>query len=107
MKILPDTPLLREKLAHIIAGTCRCEPGPLLEDQPFAAVIEQFDSLAILEILLEIEAEYGLTTDEMLPTDHDVGAQEFTSIFPRDLSGLVAYMHQAVQRRSAAPERLP
>jgi len=95
---------LREKLATIIAATCRCEREPLLEDQEFSAVITQFDSLAILEILLEIETEFGLTTDEMLPTHHDVGAQEFTSVFPKNLSALIVYMHEVVERRSASPK---
>lgn len=104
MQTLPDTPILREKLAAIISQTCRCEPEPLLEDQEFASVITQFDSLAILEILLEIETEFGLTTDEMLPTNHAVGAQEFTSVFPKNLSGLIVYMHAVMQRRSEAPE---
>ncbi|MCD0502870.1 acyl carrier protein [Bordetella petrii] len=101
MNTLPEVPQLRDKMAAIIADTCRCEPGPLLADQEFSAVITQFDSLAILEILLEVEAEYGLTTDEMLPTDHNVGAQEITNVFPRNLSGLVAYMYQVAARRPA------
>jgi len=104
MQTLPDTPKLREKLATIIATTCRCEREPLLEDQEFSAVITQFDSLAILEILLEIETEFGLTTDEMLPTHHDLGAQEFTSVFPKNLSALIVYMHEVVERRSAGPK---
>lgn len=99
MDVLPDTPQLRDALAGIIARTCRCEAEPLLEDQEFATVITQFDSLAILEILLEIETTFGLTTEEMLPTQHDVGAQEFTSVFPADLSALAAYMHQVHARR--------
>uniref|UniRef100_UPI003340A066 acyl carrier protein n=1 Tax=Castellaniella defragrans TaxID=75697 RepID=UPI003340A066 len=104
MQTLPDTPILREKLAAIIARTSRCEPEPLLEDQEFASVIAQFDSLAILEILLEIETEYGLTTDEMLPTHHDVGAQEFTSVFPKNISALIIYMHEVMNRRVVEPQ---
>lgn len=101
MDTLPDTPVLREKLAAIIARTCRCEPAPLLDNHAFASVIEQFDSLAILEILLEIETEFGLSTDEMLPAEHHVGAQEFTSVFPRNLDDLAACMRQVHARRPA------
>ncbi|WP_407848876.1 acyl carrier protein [Bordetella petrii] len=97
---LPESGLLREKLAAIIAATCRCEPAPLLEDQEFGAVVAQFDSMAVLEILLEIETEFGLTTDEMLPTDHNLGAQEITSVFPKNLSGLMAYMQEVAARRA-------
>lgn len=100
---LPEDSILRDKLAAIIADVCRCEPAPLLEDQQFSAVITQFDSLAILEILLEIETEFHIQTDDMLPKDHEVGAQEITSIFPSNLSGLIAYMHQVVERLAAGP----
>jgi len=100
--VLPDTPELREKLAEIIARVCKCEPEPLLEDKPFTTVIEQFDSLAVLEILLEIETVYGIETDEMLPVDQETGAQELTSAFPTNLSELIVYMHDVLARR---PER--
>lgn len=100
--VLPDTPELREKLAEIIARVCKCEPEPLLEDQAFSTVIEQFDSLAVLEILLEIETVYGIETDEMLPVDQETGAQELTSAFPTNLSELIVYMHDVLARR---PER--
>ncbi|MBV7483491.1 acyl carrier protein [Bordetella sp. BOR01] len=100
MQTLPDTPILREQLATIIARTCRCESASLLQDQEFAEVITQFDSLAILEILLEIETEFGLTTDEMLPTNHEMGAQEVMSVFPGNLSALIVYMHEVMARRA-------
>ena len=99
MQTLPDAPVLRKQLATIIARTCRCEPQPLLEDQEFGSVITQFDSLAVLEILLEIETEFGLTTDEMLPTNHDVGTQEVMNVFPVNLSALIIYMRDVVARR--------
>lgn len=101
--VLPDPQIMREKLAAIIANVCRCEPGPLLEDQEFSAVITQFDSLAILEILLEIETEFHIQTDDMLPTDHAAGGQEIMSVFPSNLSALIAYMHEVVERVAAGP----
>ena len=101
--VLPDPQVLREKLAAIIANVCRCEPEPLLEDQEFSAVITQFDSLAILEILLEIETDFHIQTDDMLPTDHAVGAQEITTVFPNNLSALIVYMHEVVERVAAGP----
>lgn len=97
--VLPDTAQLREKLAEIIARVGQCEPEPLLEDQDFSAVVAQFDSLAVLEILLEVETEYGIETDEMLPVDQDKGAEELLSVFPKNLSELVVYMHEVVARR--------
>jgi|GEM_PF-5582135 len=100
--VLPEDSALREKLAEIIARVCRCEPGPLLEDKEFSTVIEQFDSLAVLEILLEIETVYGIETDEMLPVDQETGSQELTSAFPTTLTELIAYMHAVIARR---PER--
>ncbi|EHK68224.1 acyl carrier protein [Achromobacter arsenitoxydans] len=102
--MLPDDAVLRARLAAIIANVCRCEPAPLLEDQPFYAVITQFDSLAILEILLEIETEFHIPTDEMLPKDHASGAQEITSAFPGDLSELMAYMRIVAGRLALGPE---
>jgi acyl carrier protein len=100
--VLPDDPELREKLAEIIARVCKCDPAPLLEDKEFSTVIEQFDSLAVLEILLEIETVYGIETDEMLPVDQETGAQELTSAFPTNITELIAYMHDVIAKR---PER--
>lgn len=101
--VLPDDAILREKLAAIIADVCRCEPAPLLNDEPFSAAIAQFDSLAILEVLLEVETQFNIPTDEMLPADHAAGAQEITSVFPSDLSALIVYMHKVVERMAAGP----
>lgn len=101
--VLPDDAVLREKLAAIIADVCRCEPGPLLADEPFSSVITQFDSLAILEILLEVETQFNIATDDMLPRDHAIGAQEITSVFPADLSALIVYMHKVVERLAEGP----
>lgn len=100
--VLPDTPTLRVELAEIIARVCNCEAGPILDDQEFSTVIAQFDSLAVLEILLEIETAYGIETDEMLPVDQETGAQELTSAFPSNLSELITYIHEVAARR---PER--
>lgn len=102
--VLPDDAVLRARLADIIANVCRCEPAPLLEDQPFSVVITQFDSLAILEILLEIETEFQIPTDEMLPRDHASGAQEITSVFPGNLSELIVYMRMVAARIALGPE---
>ena len=107
ISLTPNLSVQREKLASIIADVCRCESAPLLEDQDFSAVITQFDSLAILEILLEIETEYHIPTDEMLPVEHATGAQEITNIFPKNLSELIVYMQDVAARceaRKAAGE---
>lgn len=101
---LPDDAALREKMASIIAQVCRCEPGPLLEDQEFSAVITQFDSLAVLEILLEVETEFHIQTDDMLPLDHTTGAQEITTVFPKNLSQLIVYMREVAARVTARQE---
>ncbi|AZY49140.1 hypothetical protein C0J09_08275 [Bordetella avium] len=98
--VLPEDAVLRGKLAKIIAGVCRCEPEPLLDDQPFTTVITQFDSLAILEILLEVETEFHIATDEMLPSDPASNTTEITAVFPANLSALVSYMHEVVARRA-------
>ncbi|OZI77304.1 acyl carrier protein [Bordetella genomosp. 12] len=98
---LPATDELRQKLAEIVARVCNCDPQPLLDDQPFSSAVEQFDSLAVLEILLEIEKTYGIDTDEMLPVDEEAGAQEMTSIFPANLSALIDYMHDVIAQRPA------
>lgn len=100
--VLPADSELREKLADIVARVCSCERAPLLEDQPFETIITQFDSLAVLEILLEIEAVYGIETDEMLPVDQDAGSQELLSVFPTNLSELARYMREVV---AARPQR--
>ena len=107
ISLLPGLSVQREKLASIIADVCRCESAPLLADQDFSVVITQFDSLAILEILLEIETEYHIPTDEMLPADHAQGAQEIATIFPKNLSELIVYMQDVAARceaRKAAGE---
>lgn len=101
--VLPDDSVLAENLAVIIADVCRCEAGPLLDDQQFSTVITQFDSLAILEILLEIETQFGIPTDEMLPADHAAGAQEITTVFPSDLSALIVYMRKVAERMAEGP----
>ncbi len=95
---LPDTPELREKMAEIIANVCRCERQPLLDDEPFSAVITQFDSLAILEVMLEVETIYHIQTDDMLPLDPEKGAQDILSTFPENLSALVVYMREVAAR---------
>ncbi|MFV0284186.1 MAG: phosphopantetheine-binding protein [Castellaniella sp.] len=105
MPSLPDPSVLRTELAEIIASVCRCDPEPLLQDEPFTAVASEFDSLAVLETLLEIESRYHIETDDMVPVDPEVGAQEILGIFPQNLSELVSYTQvvaSRVQQREAA-----
>lgn len=111
---LPDDPLLREKLATIISSIGRCDRDALLEGKPFAQVMSDFDSILVLEILLEIETEFHITTDDMLPTDGAYQPQEITNAFPEDLNGLMAYMRAVVARietakkeAESAPEAMP
>lgn len=99
---LPADPEFREKLATIIASIGRCDRDALLEGQSFATVMSDFDSILVLEILLEIETEFHITTDDMLPTDGAYKPQEITNAFPEDLTGLMAYMHTVVARVETA-----
>jgi acyl carrier protein len=98
MPSLPDAPELRVKLAEIIAGVCRCDPDPLLRDEPFTAAAVEFDSLAVLEILLEVETLYHIETDDMVPVDPEAGSQEILGVFPQNLSELVAYVQEVANR---------
>lgn len=108
---LPDTPELREKLAEIIANVCRCDKEPFLRDEPFTSVAIEFDSLAVLEILLEIETLYHIETDDMVPVDPEAGSQEVLGVFPQNLSELVAYTqevaHRVLQREAALAGQEP
>lgn len=99
---LPADPEFREKLATIIATIGRCDRDALMEGKSFATVMSDFDSIMVLEILLEIETEFHITTDDMLPTDGAYKPQEITNAFPEDLTGLMAYMHTVVARVEAA-----
>jgi acyl carrier protein len=98
---LPDDPEFREKLATIISSIGRCDRDALLAGQSFATVMPDFDSIMVLEILLEIETEFHITTDDMLPTDGAYKPQEITNAFPQDLDGLMAYMRAVVVRLEA------
>jgi len=95
---LPEDPEFREKLATIISSIGRCDRDALLEGKSFATVMSDFDSIMVLEILLEIETEFHITTDDMLPTDGAYKPQEITNAFPQDLDGLMAYMRTVVVR---------
>jgi acyl carrier protein len=95
---LPEDPEFREKLATIISSIGRCDRDALLEGKSFATVMSDFDSIMVLEILLEIETEFHITTDDMLPTDGAYKPQEITNAFPEDLDGLMAYMRTVVVR---------
>ncbi|MFJ3463112.1 acyl carrier protein [Achromobacter spanius] len=98
---MPDDPEFREKLATIISSVGRCDRDALLEGTSFATVMPDFDSIMVLEILLEIETEFHITTDDMLPTDGAYKPQEITNAFPEDLDGLMAYMRTVVARLEA------
>jgi acyl carrier protein len=100
--VLPDTPSLRRELAEMIAKICNCEAAPLLEDQEFSLVIAHFDSLSVLEIMIEIDRLYGIETEEMLPEDQGAGGQEMLSTFPRNLTELTDFLAHVVALR---PER--
>lgn len=97
---LPNDEELRDRLATIIASVGRCEREPLLEGKPFTEVVDQFDSLLVLEILLEIEAQFRVETDEMLGEHAHEPGHEISAVFPKDLDGLVAYIHEVVARRA-------
>ncbi|MGV2864845.1 acyl carrier protein [Achromobacter sp. AGC39] len=99
---LPEDPQLRETLATIISSIGRCDRDALLEGKPFVQVMSDFDSILILEILLEVETEFQITTDDMLPTDGAYQPQEITNSFPEDLNSLMAYMRAVVARIDAA-----
>lgn len=98
---LPEDPEFREKLATIISSIGRCDRDALLEGKSFATVMSDFDSILVLEILLEIETEFHIMTDDMLPSDGAYKPQEITNAFPEDLDGLMAYMHTVVARVAA------
>lgn len=98
---LPADPEFREKLATIIATIGRCDRQALLDGQSFATVMSDFDSILVLEILLEIETEFHITTDDMLPTDGAYQPQEITNAFPENLDGLMVYMRAVVLRVAA------
>lgn len=98
---LPDDPEFREKLATIISSIGRCDRDALLAGTSFATVMPDFDSIMVLEILLEIETEFHITTDDMLPTDGAYKPQEITNAFPEDLDGLMAYMRTVAARLKA------
>lgn len=101
---LPDDAELRDKLATIISTIGRCDRQALLDGQSFATVMSDFDSILVLEILLEIETEFHITTDDMLPTDGAYQPQEITNAFPQDLTALMAYMRAVVVRVAAERE---
>ena len=98
---LPDDPEFRDKLATIISSVGRCDRDALVAGMSFATVMPDFDSIMVLEILLEIETEFHITTDDMLPTDGAYKPQEITNAFPEDLDGLMAYMRTVVVRLEA------
>jgi acyl carrier protein len=106
MPSLPDTPEFRARLAEIIAEVCRCDPEPLLRDEPFTAAAPEFDSLAVLEILLEVETTYHIETDDMVPVNPEVGSQEILNIFPQNLSEFVAYTQKVASRVQQREEAL-
>ncbi|MCS3509260.1 acyl carrier protein [Achromobacter sp. JUb104] len=99
---LPSDAQLRKKLATIVSSIGRCNRDALIEGKLFSQVISDFDSILVLEILLEIETEFHITTDDMLPTGGAYKPQEITNAFPEDLNGLMAYMHSVIARIETA-----
>lgn len=99
---LPEDAQLREVLATIIASVGRCDRDALIEGKAFEQVMVNFDSILILEILLDIETEFGITIDDMLPTDGVDKPQEITHTFPEDLCSLMAYMRKVAARVAIA-----
>ncbi|MCO7641101.1 phosphopantetheine-binding protein [Pseudomonas sp. S 311-6] len=102
--VIENTAPVRDRLARIIAETCRCEAAPLKDDVPFATVIEQFDSLAMLEILLAIEAEFGLDSETMMRRE-EMETVNVEELFPENLSGLIHLMQAVAARPREEPVR--
>ncbi|MGO3740628.1 acyl carrier protein [Kerstersia sp.] len=98
---IENTPEVRERLARIIAETCRCDAEPLLEGMPFASVIEQFDSLAMLEILLAIETELGVDSESLMRRA-DSETVNLEETFPEDLSSLIQLMKVVLDNNPGA-----
>ena len=97
MITLPERPELRAALAKIIAEVCRCDEEALLKDTPFSEVIEHYDSLAMLEILLGIEARFDVTTDDMLPPEYRT-QEEVADLFPKTLDELADHTYNVAAR---------
>lgn len=100
MSGLPDREQLRVTLAKVIAETCRCDAAALLRDDPFTTVIENFDSLYMLEIMLGIEVEYGLSADDLLPRDYTT-SEELAEFFPINLTELAEHIEKVAARKAA------
>lgn len=103
MIVLPERAEFRTVLADIIVEVCRCEKEPLVNDEPFESFIEHYDSLAMLEILLGIEARYDVTTDDLLPAEVRT-QEEMMAVFPKNLSELVDYVYKVVAKLNTAKE---
>ncbi|MGO3891564.1 MAG: acyl carrier protein [Paenalcaligenes sp.] len=97
MITLPERPELRAALAKIIAEVCRCDEEALLKDLPFSEIIEHYDSLAMLEILLGIEARFDVTTDDMLPPEYRT-QEEVADLFPKTLDELADHTYNVAAR---------
>lgn len=103
MIVLPERAEFRTVLADIIVEVCRCEKEPLVNDEPFESFIEHYDSLAMLEILLGIEARYDVTTDDLLPAEVRT-QEEMMAVFPKNLSELVDYVYKVVAELNTVKE---
>ena len=97
MITLPERPELRAALAKIIAEVCRCDEEALLKDTPFSDIIEHYDSLAMLEILLGIEARFDISTDDMLPPEYRT-QEEVAELFPKTLDELADHTYNVAAR---------
>ena len=106
MITLPERPELRAALAKIIAEVCRCDEDALLNDTPFSEIIEHYDSLAMLEILLGIEARFDISTDDMLPPEYRT-QEEVAELFPKTLDELADHTYNVVARLNKEEQENP
>ncbi len=98
--ILPARAELTSAVADIIAEVCHCDRQALLEGRPFAEVIEHYDSLAMLEILLGIETQYDVSTAAMLPADYR-SEEDLAEVFPKNLVELIDKIYFVAQTINA------
>lgn len=104
MITLPSKEQIKEPLAKLIAETCHCDFEPILAGKPFADVMEHYDSLAMLEILLSIEAEYEINSDDMLPRDY-MNEHDLVENFPKNLGELIDKMYEVVDFLNSKKEQ--
>jgi acyl carrier protein len=96
--ILPSGHALRAAIAARIAGHLNVDAARLQAGAPFTEVIPDFDSLILLEIVLMLEGEFGLTLDTV-PAGQAGGATPS----PVNLEELAGQIEAAVCRLKYAP----